>query len=463
MLRWIVAVTGAVLSAAIAFHILHRTPIRADMLHVLCLMLTAVTAYSWMLFGRTGSLLAGAAGLMLVVWAWGAGQAAALTGDLLALVALSAAAAWQQHRRGARFTRMAQVIEDLDEEATVKEQAIDFAEQTREALQRKHDRYAQLQSIAASLSNMTDLAAIGDFIVERAFTLIGKSDACLLFLVDRQQQQLSLSASKRRGAAAPIRAKHGDQFDRHVLRSQRPLLVNDVRRDFRFTWTAQERPVQAVIAAPLVVHQHADGLLRLDAPTANVYTQDDLRFLDILLHLAGTAVTNARLFAQTQQLALTDGLTGLLLRRPFLEQLTRELTRAGRGREPASVLMLDVDHFKSYNDTFGHTAGDVVLKTVAEVMRASVPPDGACARYGGEEFAVLLPRSSRTQAADTAEAIRQAVEQASKGGRSQRPVTVSIGVASFPDDAQSELELIRVADGRLYQAKRGGRNLVCST
>lgn len=425
-------------------------------------MLTAVTAYGWVVYGRAGSLVAGLAGLVFVAWAWAAGQTAALSADVLALFALSAAAAWQQRRRGRRFTRMTQLLEDLDEERTVKEQAIAFAEQTREALQRKHDRYAQLQLIAEALSNMTDLAAIGDYIVERAFTLIGKSDACLLFLVDRAEQELSLAASKRRPGAAVIRAKHGDQFDRHVLRSQRPLLVNDVRRDFRFTLAAQERPVSAVIAAPLMMSQRAEGLLRLDSPMPGTYGQDDLRFLDILLHLAGTAVTNARLFARTQQLALSDGLTGLLLRRPFLEQLTRELTRAGRSREPAAVLMLDVDHFKQYNDTYGHTAGDLVLKAVADVLREAAPPDGACARYGGEEFAVLLPRTQRAHAAKVGEAIRRGVEQVSAGGRSKRPVTVSVGVAVFPDDAQSELELMRVADGRLYQAKRGGRNLVCA-
>jgi diguanylate cyclase (GGDEF)-like protein len=206
-------------------------------------------------------------------------------------------------------------------------------------------------------------------------------------------------------------------------------------------------------------------VLRLDSARPGVYTQDDLRLLDILLDLITTAVTNGRLFAQTQRLAVTDSLTGLSLRRPFVEQLTRELTRAGRSREPVSLLMVDVDHFKHYNDAFGHTTGDLVLKGVAEVLRTAAPPGAVVARYGGEEFAVLLPQLGREPAASVAEKIRHAVEQRLRplGQGMERPVTASIGLAAFPEDGQSELELVRRADQRLYAAKRAGKNRVCAT
>jgi GGDEF domain-containing protein len=151
--------------------------------------------------------------------------------------------------------------------------------------------------------------------------------------------------------------------------------------------------------------------------------------------------------------------------------------------------MIDIDHFKKLNDSFGHTAGDVVLRAVAEVLRRSVRRGDAAARYGGEEFVILLPRTSRHQAVEVAEKIRRSIAadvvspgqagaqpaRATESGAERRqkaqtlpepealapPVTVSIGLASFPDDAKVELELIRVADGRLYQAKRSGRNQVC--
>lgn len=476
-----------------------RSAFVLDLLHPMAVLAIALAAYSWVLYPTAGSVVVSAVVLLLVAWAWGIGQAGVLGIDLMACVVLVAVSAWQRRQRLRRFLRMQQVSDDVHEERTVKDQAITSTSQTREALQKKFSRYAKLQSIAEELSNMTDLVSIAQLAVDRAFGLIGKSDVCLLFLIDKERQELSLVASKKRESLPSIRAKHGDQFDRYVLRTHRPLLVNDIRRDFRFTVPASsERAVSSVIACPLLLGQSPEGVLRLDSQQPGVYTQDDLRFLDILLDLAATAVTNAKLFARTQQLAMTDGLTGLTLRRPFLEQLTRELTRSSRSHEPASVLMLDVDHFKEYNDTFGHTAGDRILISIADVLRTVVPPEGMIARYGGEEFAILLPRMPRHLASDVAEKIRRLIEQQAQGSgrRGHRPVTpppvsappevesrpvnrraspaslagqtgggvtVSAGVASFPDDAQVELELIRVADQRLYQAKRSGRNLVCST
>ena len=468
----------------------------ADLIHTVCLVAIAFAAYAWAIFPLGGALFVSGVVLVCLQWAGIVWHAAGLWWDTLGFLVVLAAAAWQRWKWTKTWQRMQQGLDDLQEERTVNEQAIALASQARDALQKKLARYAQLQSIAEALSNLTDLPSIARLVVARAFELIGKSDVCLLFFVDQERQELALFASKKRETITSIRTKHGDQFDRHVLRSHRPLLVNDVRRDFRFTVTvAPERPVSSVIAAPLLLGQSPEGVLRLDSTQLAAYTQDDLRFLDILLDLAATAVTNAKLFAQTQQLALTDGLTGLMLRRPFLEQLTRELTRATRAREPLSVLMLDVDHFKAYNDTFGHVAGDLILKALAETLRSMVPAGGAIARYGGEEFAILLARTPRAQAHEVAERIRRLVEQqvlhdgrrvshpltersaerpavSTDGATSRtsrhislepRPVTVSIGVASYPDDTQVELELIRIADQRLYQAKRDGRNLVCSS
>jgi len=466
LIRWLVAVTVLIVCAALVLSLFGRVPAPDSVLHALSLMAIAVAVYAWLLYAPAGSLVVSAGVLICLAWVWAVRQTAAPSVNLLAFMGVVSVAVWQSRRRFRRAHRMQQLLQDLEEERTVKKQGIASARQAGEALQKKLSRYAQLQSIAEQLSNMTDRESIAALAVDRAFALIGKSDVCLLFLVDRERQELSLFASKKREALAAIRAKHGDQFDRYVLRTQRPLLVNDVRRDFRFTVSmAADRTVSSVIACPLLLGQRAEGVLHLDSATSGAYTQDDLRFLDILLHLVATAMMNAELFSQTQRLAMMDGLTGLTLRRPFLEQVSRELTRAARSRESVSVLMVDVDHFKEYNDAFGHTAGDVILKAVAEVLRTVIPPDGVSARYGGEEFAVLLTRAKRHQAADVAEAVRRTVEFHTQGsGRGERrSVTASVGVATFPEDGQSAMELIRVADQRLYQAKRAGRNLVISS
>ncbi|MBI3321367.1 MAG: GGDEF domain-containing protein [Candidatus Omnitrophica bacterium] len=469
-LRWLVVIALLVAGATLATLLTAASPPSVNAIQTVCLLLVAVAVYAWLLYPTAGSAVIGIAVMVALAWAWASRHTPVLQ-EAEALGVLAVVAAWQRRRRWRRRHHLQQVLDDLSEEQTVKDQAIAAAVQTREALQKKLSRYTQLQVIAEELSNMTELRAIARLAVERAFALIGKSDVCLVFLVDQERQALSLFASKRRESIASIRAKHGDQFDRYVLRTHRPLLVNDVRRDFRFTVTiAPERDVSSVIACPLLLGQRPEGVLRLDSAKPGAYTQDDLRLLDILLDLVSTAAMNAKLFAQTQQLAVTDGLTGLTLRRPFLEQLTRELTRAHRSREAVSLLMLDVDRFKQYNDAFGHTAGDLILKGVAEMLRSALPAGGLIARYGGEEFVVLLPRMARPQASELAEQIRRRVEQHLQGRGRGAPasattdrVTVSVGVASFPDDAQAELELIRMADQRLYQAKRSGRNLVVAS
>jgi len=478
--RWFLAFLLLLTGSLLMGSLLPGAGITPDVLQALSLlgMVCAVLAWRW--YPPAAGFFVSLALSMLVMGAWAVREHAALWRHVGAFVILTGAAILHWRRRTRRAHHRRQQMEALHEARRVNDQEIVLAHQASEALSKKLARYAQLQSIAEALSKTTTLESVAQLAVEHTLTLIGKSDVCLLLLVDAQRQALSLIASKKREATLSVRAKHGDQFDRHVVRTHQPLLVTDVRRDFRFTVPiAAQRPVQSVIACPLLLDQRPEGVLRLDSSRTGAYTQDDLRLLDVLADLVATAVVNAKLFAQVQRLAVTDGLTGLSLRRPFLEQLTYELTRAGRGGGHVSVLMLDVDQFKRYNDTWGHLAGDALLKSVGQLLRDAVPAGGLVARYGGDEFGVLLPRLGREQAQDIAEAIRQRVPRGVHGrargsmppatssapgatAAQETPVTVSIGVASSPDDAQMGIELIRIADHRLYQAKRAGRNRVSS-
>jgi len=462
-IRAVTLLACLLVAGASTFVLLARAPIDLKIIHTLTILLIALATYSWVVFPVSVGAAVSAVVALNTLWAWAVLRDNLLGFDALVLAVLCGAASVQQSRRERRIIRLKQQLGDVSEELHLKEQAVRLTERSHNGLQRKLRRYQQLQTIAEHLSRLVNLEAIAKLAVDRAFELIDKSDACLLFVVDKELQQLALYASQRAPDVPVIRSKQGDQFDRYVLRTQRPLLVNDVRRDFRFSDVGQaERPIRSVIACPVRVAQSAEGVLRLDSREIGAYSQDDLRFLDILLDLVDTAIANARLFAQTQQLAMTDGLTGLYRRQPFSDQLTREIARAQRTRQPLAVLMLDIDDFKLYNDTFGHTAGDLVLKTVAEIARSAIPPDGMCARYGGEEFAMLLPKASRAHGAEIANRIRQTVETTVRalGQGPGKPVTVSLGVAVFPDDAKSGLELLRRADQRLYQAKGAGKNRV---
>jgi diguanylate cyclase (GGDEF)-like protein len=183
-------------------------------------------------------------------------------------------------------------------------------------------------------------------------------------------------------------------------------------------------------------------------------------YLVDLANQVALGVENARLFARLSQMASTDELTQLANRRRFAETLRSEIDRARRSDAPVSLVLLDIDHLKVINDSHGHPAGDAAIRHVAVAIRSERREADLAARLGGEEFALLLPATPLVGAVTTAERIRGFLSNNAVPGVSV--VTVSAGVATFPDDAEDEENLVRVADERLYAAKSAGRNLVCA-
>jgi len=178
-------------------------------------------------------------------------------------------------------------------------------------------------------------------------------------------------------------------------------------------------------------------------------------------HIALT-ISNLDLRDALQVQATRDPLTGLFNRRYMQESLDREIHRARRRGRPLAVMLLDIDHFKRYNDTFGHAAGDEALRFVAEALLFSVRAEDLAVRYGGEEFLVLLPECSLQQAAIRAEEIRKRLKElyVARQGELPGPVTASIGVAAFPVTTDQVELLLKSADDALYKAKHAGRDRV---
>jgi len=214
------------------------------------------------------------------------------------------------------------------------------------------------------------------------------------------------------------------------------------------------------MAAPLRVARNVIGTLRVSSANG-AFSNDDRRLLEVLSSLAADAMENGRLFDQVQQNALRDGLTGLLNHKAFQGRLEDAVLEASRYRQPMSVILIDLDHFKTVNDTHGHPAGDAVLQGVSHVLDRHARDVDVVARYGGEEFVILLFQTGYAEAAAMAERIRHDLsEQALDAGGRTLYATASFGVASFPEDATSAQQLMRQADQRLYGAKKAGRNRV---
>lgn len=200
-------------------------------------------------------------------------------------------------------------------------------------------------------------------------------------------------------------------------------------------------------------------------------SKEDLTKFEVLASQLALQVRKVRLYEIVRELSIIDGLTGVFVRRHFLERFEEEMGRAMKQNFPVTVLMLDIDHFKRYNDEFGHLVGDATLREVAQVIRSNVRNVDIVARYGGEEFAVVIPETKEEGGVEVAERIRSAVaRRAFRVYDEETKVTVSIGISAYPQDLPGTVakgdvrdilfELLQRADRALYRAKEEGRNRV---
>jgi len=339
------------------------------------------------------------------------------------------------------------------------------------AWEAKIKRYQGLRSVIEEVSQNLDLKSMADSLTSLAFSLIANNKGTtILYVVDNQTQKLSLFKAKKEQGNLVIKAKEGDIFDLWVLRHNSPLLVEDTKKDFRFDLeklkTQDSRPLSSLVSSALISESRFLGILRLDSPKKQFFSQDDLRFLVSLCDLGAVALENSQLYQKTHDLAIRDSLTSLYTKGYFLDRLREECRRGMRHKESISLFMLDIDFFKNFNDKFGHTAGDIVLKNlsnmITEFLNELAPLKFVVSRFGGEEFCILLLGIDKKVAKRIAVQLRERIEGLRLVLRRQETkLTVSIGVATFPVDAIDEHELIQKADRAMYIAKQKGRNKVC--
>lgn len=272
-------------------------------------------------------------------------------------------------------------------------------------------------------------------------------------------------AAERGYAGAAERMPITEGIVGRVARTGQPALVLDVRRDPDYV--VSHPMVTQVASAPISRRGVVAGVITIES-VEPVLASADLELLTTLAGYATLAIENARNYEEARTLATTDGLTGLPNRRMLWGAFERELARAIRYNAPLSVIMVEVDHFKLYNDTHGHLRGDEALQQVARLLaqqhRANVD---VVARYGGDEFVTLLPQTGKAEAAAVAERIRRAVAGAGLGGPGAGAapgtlalMTVSLGVATFPEDGGTIEALLRAADRSMYDVKAAGGDAV---
>jgi diguanylate cyclase (GGDEF)-like protein len=247
-----------------------------------------------------------------------------------------------------------------------------------------------------------------------------------------------------------------------AIRRGQPHLADDLRRDANCPHIARPAASECVATAciPMSAQGAQIGFLFLCGPGPGPLPR--LAIAESAMEQLSLALSNLRLRESLRLQSIRDPLTGLYNRRYLEESLTRELARCGRRALPLSVLMLDVDHFKNFNDTQGHSGGDALLAALGQLFSSRLRGEDIACRYGGEEFTLILPEADGVAAERHAEELRLAVSQLSVpfNGKTLPPITISLGVATYPEDGVAGLTLLRKADAALYRAKRTGRNQV---
>jgi len=296
---------------------------------------------------------------------------------------------------------------------------------------------------------------------------IANLDFCAVTLVSEVDGKRMHKVARMTGVTAAGKALEGRAFPdnnglvANVVRYGAPLPGRDIKamdRQVIFDEETQIRGLGALKIFPLTAGDRILGTL-VAGSRKKALDQDVLRMLEVMAIQAAQAVLRAQLFEQMERMATTDGLTSLLNHRTFQSKADEYLAQSKRYQRKVSIILTDIDHFKSVNDTYGHPTGDAVLRGVAKILRDKARDTDIVARYGGEEFAIIMPETDAKGAQVIAERIREAVKaEVFQTEMGPLRVTLSLGIASGPDYGYEKQQLVDLADQCLYYAKRHGRN-----
>ena len=325
-------------------------------------------------------------------------------------------------------------------------------------LQEQAAREVAINRIASAIRSSLSLPSVLQTTVDEVGRALGVQLSGLL--VEGENEQPPVMKCYFRDGDPAEESREALVNDLHAYHTQLARrLKHYVLDEQRGTPAQAEDETRPLAVVPLLYQARSMGVLLVSSDDPHrIWQENELLLLRTVADQVAVAVNHARLFTQMQQLALTDGLTGCVNRRSFEMQLERDLRLATRMRQPVSLIMLDIDHFKRVNDTYGHDAGDAALRFLADALRDELRGVDTAARYGGEEFAVILPQAGLDGALIVAERLRSRLETTEVPGIGH--ITGSFGLATFPLHANSRDGLVGAADRALYEAKHAGRNRI---
>jgi diguanylate cyclase (GGDEF)-like protein len=334
----------------------------------------------------------------------------------------------------------------------------------KEELDRTLYNLSLLYSIGRAMNYISDLKSLLEYILNQAIQITGAEKGSIM-LYDLEDNLLSIRVVaglrdrvyQRKINSNEIQCKRfkpGEGIAGRVFQTGRPMVVDKAREDELFI-EPDSSYVRSIACIPMLVYSDVIGVINVTNKLDDTgFSDEDVELLKAVADQAAIAINKAQLW----EMAVTDSLTGLYVRRYFIVKLQEELHRAERYNKGFSIVMADLDRFKNVNDSYGHTAGDRVLKRVATFLQKNIRDVDIISRYGGEEFVFLLPEADKEEAYTVSERLRKKL--ADLKFDDLPGITISLGIASYPDDSEDIDRLIKKADAALYTAKQSGRNKV---
>ena len=251
---------------------------------------------------------------------------------------------------------------------------------------------------------------------------------------------------------------------KHVVDAKAAIFTGNIPRSPAASYVPHGCSINSLICTPIIVNNDVSGIIHLDSLKKNAFSKEDMEFTEVLAKEISIAFEQSFEYSHFRNISISDGLTGCLNRSKFDVDIVVEVASAGEYKEELSLLMVDIDWLRKYNDFHGHEKGDALLRKVVDILTSNMRPYEKIYRYGGEVFAILMPDTDRDRALSAAGRLQRTIEQAKfEGEKESQPngtITVSIGVATFPSDADHRDKLIDTANSALHRAKESGRNQV---
>lgn len=337
-------------------------------------------------------------------------------------------------------------------------------QQEKEDLDKTLQNLSLLYSIGKAMNYISDLKNLLQYILSKAIEVtFAEKGSLMLYDMETDQLNIRVLAGMKDTAfqdkvnnneIACRSFKPGEGIAGRVYVTAKPLVVNNIKEDDGFI-DSEKSYVRSIACIPMVVYNDVIGVINVTNKRHDkAFTDEDVEMLKAVADQAAVAINKAQLW----DMAVTDSLTGLYVRRYFLVKLQEELHRAERYDNILSIVMADLDHFKNINDTYGHDAGDRVLKAIGKFLQQNIRDVDMVARYGGEEFVIMIPEAANDAAHILSERLRKQMSELKI--EDLPPITISLGIATYPFDGSDLADLIKKADAAMYAAKRDGRNRV---